>query len=153
MKTCWVVVWNVALICLDSILIRKEESEMITLLSCNHVFCTKWRNIVTKHVSRVVRRLHLQTEYLRVSPSQHRNNIPTTKEGIENNDRSEGENCFRNVVFFFCLVTWCVLVHCLTSTAIDIRKHCWTGSFTILFIVSGYWDNDCSCEPRPPLGM
>ena len=28
-------------ICLDSILIRKEEREMMTFLSCNHVFCTK----------------------------------------------------------------------------------------------------------------
>jgi hypothetical protein len=51
------------------------------------------RNIA-KHVPRAVSRFHLQTEYLRVPPSQHRkNNIHnSTKEGTEKNNDRKGRN-------------------------------------------------------------
>ena len=91
-------------ICLDSILIRKGEKEMITLLSCNHVFCTKCIQEWEKYN---------QTCPTCREPIKSPNGVSTRtavpaqeqytqhQGGDREEQRQEGEKCLGNVVFFF----------------------------------------------------
>ena len=93
-------------ICLDSILIRKEEKEMITLLSCNHVFCTKCIQEWEKYSQTCPTCREPIPSPNGVStrtavPAQEEQYTQQHQGGDREEQRQEGEKCFGNVAFFF----------------------------------------------------